>query len=89
MTRDEKGRFAKGSSGNLSGRPKSEAAAIMRDALTAELNATRARKIANRLITKAENGDLKATEQLLRFLGLFDDKLELEFKDALSVSIDQ
>lgn len=80
MTRDEKGRFAKGTSGNPGGRPKDEAARLMREAISNKLDKARAESIAEQLLAKAEGGDLKAVEQLFRFFGLFEDKIDMTVK---------
>lgn len=76
MTRDEKGRFRKGVSGNPGGRSRNEAATTLRDALATALTPEKATAIAEKMITQAERGDRQAREQLLRFLGLFDDKID-------------
>lgn len=78
MTRDEKGRFKKGVSGNPGGRSRNEAATTLRDALATALTPEKATAIAEKMIAQAERGDRQAREQLLRFLGLFDDRLSFD-----------
>lgn len=73
MTRDEKGRFVKGQSGNPGGRPKDEAARLLRQALCDKMTPQRAATIAEKMLTMAERGDSSAVERLFKFLGLFED----------------
>lgn len=70
MTRDEHGRFAKGVSGNPGGRPKEEAAALLRQAVREKLTPTRIAKIAEQLVALSEAGNFKAVEILCAIIGL-------------------
>lgn len=64
----QSGRWVKGQSGNPRGRPKKELTALQRDlegAVREHLSPDKVRRILNKLVEKAEGGDVKAAKLIL------------------------
>lgn len=72
MTRDDKGRFKKGVSGNPAGSSKirQQTAEIVRDTLAETLTPDDTEVILRKLIDQAKRGDPKAREHLFSMIGV-------------------
>lgn len=71
VIRDENGKFVKGSgSANPGGRPRSDAARYLREAIQAATTPEMAAQIADTMVQRAAKGDWRAREALFKALGV-------------------
>ena len=70
MMRDEKGRFVKGSTGNPKGRPPRATEKEYLDAVYDEIPIERFRRMVTKQAERAERGDIRALEFIVRVMGL-------------------
>lgn len=87
MTRDEKGRFPKGVSGNPNGRAKRTDEDKYNTVLFAVANPTRFQMALEKQMVKAERGDLESFKYICKLLGLEVEKTEQKHSGKVTLTV--
>ena len=89
MTRDDKGRFKKGVSGNPGGRvaPAADSARLLRDALSRKLTDVEAESIIDRMITDAKRGNSDARKHLFAMVGIDLNKINVDSNSKVEITV--
>lgn len=88
MTRNEKGQFAKGTTGNAGGRPKAEASRLLRDALDRRLGPEEAEQIVEKMVSMAIRGDHKAREHLFAMAGVDLKQINVNNSGGMTITVE-